>query len=343
MFKNIFLKYFFSFFLIILFGFALILGSLSYISIITSSVALLFGAVLAICLAVAFVSVYFITKTITDPLKDLSSALKKLSDGDLSARLPETPSYPLFSEFNQMAESLRAAKNARGSFIANISHDLKNPMTSISGFIDGILDGTIPENKREHYLNVVSSEIKRLSRLLTDLLDLSKIESGERKFKIQAFDIAESARRVLISLEDRINEKALDVELVCENDSIYASADADAIYETMYNICDNAVKFSKDRGKLKISIAPADDAKLLICIFNEGQGISPSDIPYIFDRSYRTDISRKIDRSGSGLGMHIAKTIIEAHGESICVESEYGKNCCFKFTLTKADRRKEVL
>ncbi len=283
---------------------------------------------------------YFISKKSTFSISELKKAMERISVGDYSVRLGEKAL--LSKEFNAMALKLETERKDQSAFISNTVHDLKSPMTAAVGFIDGILDGTIPEEKREHCLNIVSHEIKRVSKLASGLSELSKAEAGMRKFNIIPFDVAESARMILISLERRINEKKLDIEFVAESDKMYANADADAIYEVMYNIVDNAIKFSKDGGLLSVSISTSDE-KLLISIYNEGDGIRPEDLPYVFDRFYRTETSQKRDRSGSGLGMHIAKTIIDAHGESIYVESEYGKNCCFKFTLTKSDMRKGVL
>jgi len=264
---------------------------------------------------------------------EILKAMRRISDGDYSVRLDSIS--PLSAEFNAMALKLESDRNEQSALISNTVHDLKSPITAAAGFIDGILDGTIPEEKRDHCLKIVSIELKRMSRLASCLSELSKIESGIRKFNFAPFDVAESARTVLISLEQRINDKKLDIEFLSETDKMYAEADADAIHEVMYNIIENAIKFSKDGGLLSVSIK-SNDQKLLISIYNEGDGISPEDIPHVFDRFFRTENSQRTDKSGSGLGMHIAKTVINAHGEQIQAESEYGKNCCFSFTLKKS-------
>jgi signal transduction histidine kinase len=206
-------------------------------------------------------------------------------------------------------------------------------MTSISGFIDGILDGVIPPEKHHYYLQIVSGEIHRLSRLVTSLLDLSRIQAGERKFTPVQFDVCETARQILISFEQKIDAKRLEVEFECDEDKMIAIADHDAIYQVLYNLCDNAVKFASDGGLLAVRLKYAKGRKITVEIFNEGQGISQNDINYVFERFYKSDKSRGLNKNGAGLGLFIAKTIIDAHGGRIWVESEYGKNCCFAFEI----------
>jgi signal transduction histidine kinase len=179
----------------------------------------------------------------------------------------------------------------------------------------------------------VSKEVHRLSRLVSSLLDLSRIQAGDRKFVMKSFDICEMARLILISFEKQIDEKRLEVEFECENDRMQVLADRDAIHQVFYNVCDNAVKFAEDGGKFRISVRRAKGRKVHVSIYNEGQGISPADINYVFERFYKSDKSRGLNKNGTGLGLFISKTIIESHNEQIWVESEYGKNCCFTFSL----------
>jgi signal transduction histidine kinase len=207
-------------------------------------------------------------------------------------------------------------------------------MTSISGFIDGILDGVIPPEQHKYYLQIVSGEVKRLSRLVNSLLDLSRIQAGERKFTPVSFDICEMGRQILISFEQKIDAKGLCVEFDCFEDRINVVADHDAIYQVFYNVCDNAVKFSSEGAKYRISIKKGKGKKIIVEVFNEGQGIPPEEMNFVFERFYKLDKSRGLNKNGTGLGLFIAKTIIAAQGESIWAESEYGKNCCFCFSLT---------
>lgn len=288
-------------------------------------------------LVAALIAVYFISEKVIGPLKEISKAAKSFAMGKFDVRVPvrgKDEVAELAVAFNNMAESLNNYDLMRNTFMSNVSHDLRTPMTSISGFIDGILDGVIPPEKHTYYLQVVSDEVKRLSRLVASLLDLSRIQAGERKFTMGDFDICEMGRQILISFEQKINEKHLNVEFSCDEDEMQAVADRDAIYQIFYNLCDNAVKFSAEGGTLDVSIKKLKNKKLLVSVYNDGQGISPNDLPYVFERFYKSDKSRGLNKSGVGLGLFIAKTIIDAHDEKIWAESEYGKNCRFNFTLS---------
>ncbi len=293
------------------------------------------GAILWVLLA-ALIAVYFVSEKVVAPLREISFAAKRCAAGHFDVRVSVRGSdevSEVAQAFNNMAESLDNYDNMRNTFMSDVSHDLRSPMTSISGFIDGILDGVIPPEQHKYYLQIVSSEIKRLSRLVSSLLDLSRIQAGERKFTMGAFDVCELSRRILISFEQKIDAKKLDVEFDVQEDRMNAYADSDAIYQVLYNLCDNAVKFSHEGGKLSIKISRIKGRKLLISVYNEGQGISSEDVAYVFERFYKGDKSRGLNKSGAGLGLFISKTIIDAHNEKIWVESEHGKNCCFRFTL----------
>lgn len=287
----------------------------------------------------ALIAVYFISERIIGPLKAMSRAAKMFASGKFDVRVPvlggQDEVAELAAAFNSMADSMQNLENMRRTFLANVSHDLRTPMTTISGFIDGILDGAIPKEKHEYYLNIIATEVKRLSRLVTSLLDISRIQAGERKFNMEVFDICEMARQILISFEQKIDEKKLDVEFDCEDDTICVNADHDAIYQIFYNICDNAVKFSRPEGKYRIGIH-VKDKKAVISVYNEGKGIAYEDQPYVFERFYKSDKSRGLDKTGVGLGLYIAKSIIDAHQEEIFLNSVPGEFCEFVFTLEHA-------
>ena len=293
----------------------------------------------------ALIAIYFITERVISPLRDMSRAAKRMAVGQFDVRVPvrgKDEVAELAVAFNQMAGALDNLERMRNSFVANVSHDLRTPMTTIAGFIDGILDGVIPPEQEKHYLQVVSEEIRRLSRLVTALLDVSRLQAGDRKFDMKPFDICEMGRLILISFEKKIDEKALDVEFDCDEDRMFVLADRDAIHQILYNICDNAVKFASERGKLKMSFtwASADGnrrRKAVVKVYNEGQGIPAEDLPFVFERFYKSDKSRSLDKTGVGLGMFISKTIIDAHGETISVASDYGRYCEFTFTLARTD------
>ena len=284
---------------------------------------------------VSFFAVYFISERMTYPLKQMSRAAKSFAQGKFDVRVPvrgEDEVAELAIAFNNMAMSLEKMEENRNMFLSNVSHDLRTPMTTISGFIDGILTGAIPPSKQEYYLEIVSGEVKRLSRLVSSLLDITRLQSGEKKIVKTSFDICEMARQVLISCEDRIEKKHLDVSFVTDDDSMNVFADHDAIHQILYNLVDNAVKFSFEKGMLDLSIVKRDK-KIFVSVKNTGEGISKDELPYVFDQFYKSDKSRGLDKTGLGLGLYICKTIIDRHGEEIWVKSEEGAWCEFVFTL----------
>ena len=292
----------------------------------------------------AVVAIYFLTDRIIHPLKSMTNAAKSFARGDFSTRVTvygNDEVSELAEAFNNMAESLDSFEKMRNSFLANVSHDLRTPMTTIAGFIDGINSGAIPPEKHEYYLGVISNEVHRLSRLVTDLLDISRLESGERKFNFERFDIAEMARIILISFEKKIDEKNLDVIFEADEDEIAVIADKDAIHQVLYNLCHNAIKFAKDGGKFAISITKDINKKVRVSVYDEGMGISGEDLTLVFDRFYKTDKSRGLDKNGVGLGLYICKTIIDAHGERIHAESPNENGAEFWFTLPLADPKKK--
>lgn len=292
-------------------------------------------------LIVALVAVYFISKRISAPLHEMSKAAKNFANGNFEERVPvrgHDEVAKLAVAFNNMADKLSDVENQRRSFLSNIAHDLRTPMTTISGFIDAILDGAIPPEKYDHYLATIGSEVKRLSRLVSLLLDITRIEAGARKFNFESVDICEIARQIFISNEQRLKDKKLDVEFECDDDNMYVKADRDAVHQCLYNLCDNAVKFSREGGKYRVSVKNIEH-KIYVSVFNEGIGIEESELSNVFDRFYKSDKSRGLDKSGLGLGLYIVKTIINAHGGEIWVKSRYGENCEFVFTLLPAEKK----
>ena len=285
----------------------------------------------------SFVAIYFITEKIVSPLRQMSFATKQFAAGKFDVRISvegEDEIAELATAFNTMAQSLSEIEYTRSNFIASVSHDLRTPMASISGFIDGILDGAIPPEKHTYYLNIIGQEVRRLSRLVSQLLDISRMEAGNRKFEKTPFDICEMARIILLSFESKIDSKKLDVEFNAPEGKLYVYSDKDAINQVIYNICENAVKFSNEGGKYRITVSD-EGSFVRVGVYNEGMGISPEDLPHIFERFYKSDKSRGLDKTGVGLGLYICSTIMDHLGEKIYVESEYGKYCCFVAEITK--------
>ncbi len=284
----------------------------------------------------ALVILYLFCEHVAGPLREMGHVTKRFAKGEFDSRVTVEGNDEIASlgiAFNQMADSLEQLETMRNSFISNVSHDLRTPMTTILGFVEGITSGAIPPDKHEYYLGIIAGEVRRLSRLVTELLDLSRLQSGTRKFNFSNFDICEMARLILIANEQRIDEKRLDVVFDAEADNMLVCGDRDAIHQVLYNLCDNAIKFAKEGGIFSLKIVKEGKKKLALTVFNEGEGIPESEIPFVFDRFYKTDKSRGRDKSGAGLGLYIAKTIMDAHKETLTLESREGEYCAFTFTL----------
>lgn len=294
-------------------------------------------------MVISMVCVYFLTEKSVTPLRNMTTAAKKFAGGDFSTRIEvkgRDEIAQLSDSFNNMAQQLEKLEDTRRTFLVNVAHDLRTPMTTIGGFVDAIRDGTIPADKQEYYLTLISDEVKRLSRLVSQLLDVSRIEAGDRKFNFENFDICEMGRMILISFESKLEEKRLDVEFDVENDNMYAYGDKDAIHQVFYNICHNAIKFSYEGGKYRIRINRMDH-KIYVSVYNEGIGMTEEDLPNVFERFYKSDKSRGLDKTGVGMGMYITKTIMNAHEQDIWVKSVYKEYCEFVFTLKEGEKKKK--
>lgn len=292
----------------------------------------IFAAIIPIVLI--FFAEYALTYRLIRPLKQMSEAAKRMAKGDFSRRIPvisDDEIGDLSISFNNMTNSLVQLESMRRSFIGNVSHELRTPMTTIGGFIDGILDGTINEEMQGHYLKIVSDEIKRLSRLVESMLCLAKLESGEQKINPQKFDIFKITRNIVVSQERRLSEKNIEVIGLDEGESTLI-ADYDLIYQVIFNLVDNAIKFVNNKGKIIFSITN-DEAGLEFSIKNTGSFIEREELMYIFDRFYKADKSRSVNKNGTGLGLYISKTIIEIHGGKIFADSKEGEFTEFKFRI----------
>lgn len=286
-------------------------------------------------LLVMSLALYGINYRLTKPLKLMSEAARAMARGDFSRRIPVTSDDEigeLAVSFNQMTNSLVRLEETRKDFIANVSHELKTPMTTIAGFIDGIIDGTIEQEKSKHYLEIVSGEIKRLSRMVQSMLSLARLESGEFTLKTEQFDFRELVLSVVISQEQRIEQKKINVNGLDELPSVSLNADKDMIYRVIYNLVDNAVKFTDENGTISFKVR-ADSKKLVFRIQNTGKGIPKNDLPYVFERFYKVDKSRSANKNSTGLGLYIVKTIVKNHGGSISVSSAENEFTAFEVTL----------
>ena len=293
-------------------------------------------SLLVILIAVVVMSVS--TRNQCQPLKEMAQAAREFGHGNLKARVrtggKNTEEVDeLAVAFNAMAASLEKSEYQRQEFVANVSHELKTPMTTIGGYVDGILDGTIPPERHRYYMQIVSDETKRLSRLVRSMLDISKLhDTGSiPEEKKSRFDVEEAMGQVLISFEQQINDKRLDVNVDIPEHPTYTRADQDAITQVIYNLIDNAVKFCAEGAQLGLKIREGG-GKIYISVSNQGQTIPSEELPLVFDRFHKTDKSRTQNRDGWGLGLYIVKTIVCSHGENISVSSREGKTE-FTFTL----------
>ena len=291
-----------------------------------------------IATAVSSVAIYFVTARMTKPLREMAAAAKSFSTGDFTVRVPaegEDEIAQLARSFNHMADSMADLESVRRSFIANVSHELKTPMMTIGGFIDGILDGTVPEEKRKQYLEIVSEEVKRLSRLVKSMLSIARIEAGDMKLNPTDFDINELVCRTVFAFEQKIEEKKLEI-LGLESDEVFVNADNDLIHQVVYNLIDNAVKFANEGGCISFSYS-VKDGSVFVSVKNTGNGIAQQELPRLFDRFYKTDKSRSLDKSGVGLGLYIVQTIVNQHKGDLLVKSVEGEYTEFSFSLPETD------
>ena len=283
---------------------------------------------------VVVIFVYFIAGRLSAPIIQIADVSRRLGKGDFSVQLPKYDIYEmqeLANAFNDMAASLKNYDTMRNSFIANVSHELRTPMTSIGGFIDGILDGTIPPEQHEYYLRIISSEVARLTRLVRSMLNLAKIEAGELKLNCTKFSVLEPIVDTLVTFEKRLEAKSIEIRGL-DTDRYNLYADNDLIHQVMYNLIENAIKFVDENGYIEFnfdSVGPMT----VIAIRNSGEGLSEDELPLVFDRFYKTDKSRGLDATGVGLGLNIVRSIIRLHGGEIMVRSVKGEYTEFVFTV----------
>ena len=303
---------------------------------------------LAICVVAAFVvlfSSYYTAKRIINPFVDMNHIVQCYSKGDFSQRIPvqgKDEASQLGRSFNEMADQLKNLEVTRQSFVANVSHELRSPLTSMKGFLEAMMDGTIPPEEHDHYIDIVLSETRRMTAMVNDLLDLARIESGIITVNYEVFDINELIRRTLITFEARISEKQMELDVRFANEQSFVYADSNQISQVLRNLIDNAIKYSPEGRTLLVSTY-ALRKEVYVTIRDTGVGIPAEDVPHIFDRFYKVEKAHTPSpQVGSGLGLAIVKKIIEAHGQSITVKSARGKGTQFTFTLEKANTLKRV-
>ena len=297
----------------------------------------LFFYVAIAVLVVSMLAASFLSRMQVRPLGQMADAARRFGRGELGVRVEESPKNTseindLARAFNTMVDSLESSERRRQEFVANVSHELKTPMTTIGGYIDGMLDGTIPPEKQQHYMQIVSGEVRRLSRLVRNMLDISRLQAmGVEESRMTRFDLGELMSDVIITFEQKINGKGLNVDVELPDRPVWVKAERDGITQVVYNLLDNAIKFCPQGGKLGLFLA-LEGGKAKVTVQNSGPTIDPNELPLLFDRFHKADKSRSADREGWGLGLYIAKTIVGAYGGDIWATSENGVTN-FIFTL----------
>ncbi len=288
-----------------------------------------------VVLMISFMASSVTTMRQIQPIREMATATRQYAEGNFDIRLNDYGRRDeigeLASSFNNMAEKLQQTERQRREFIANISHELKTPMTTIAGYTDGILDGTIPPENEHKYLQIISDESRRLSRMVRRMLDMSQLQAMDPLRSGSHFDICESMRRVLISMEKKITDRDLDVEADIPDEPILVLGDNDMITQVIYNLLENATKFARAGSTLYLGVEPLD-GKARVTVRNLGDTIPAQELPLLFERFHKSDKSRSEDKDGVGLGLYIVKTILEQHREKINVTSEDGVTT-FSFSL----------
>ena len=289
-----------------------------------------------VVLMIAFMASSITAMRQVQPIREMVQATRQYAEGDFDVRMKDYGQRDemgeLAASFNNMAESLQQTERQRREFIANISHELKTPMTTIAGYTDGILDGTIPPENERQYLQIISDESRRLSRLVRRMLDVSQLQVMDPLKSGSHFDICESMRRVLISMEKKITDRHLDVDADIPEEPILVRGDNDMITQVIYNLLENATKFAREGTTLYLGVTTID-GKARVTVRNLGDTIPAEELPLLFERFHKSDKSRSEDKDGVGLGLYIVKTILEQHKEKINVTSENGVTT-FAFSLS---------
>lgn len=288
-----------------------------------------------ISLVMAVFLLYFTSKRISRPLKEMSVIAKAMSKGQFDKKVDISSNDEigqLSQSFNYMAQELESLENMRKSFVENVSHEFKSPLTSINGFIQGMIDGTIPREEFDKYLALVSQEIKRLSKMSKELLELSQLENRSMVIKKSPFDVNELIRKVIINHETIISEKGIDIDVGFKEHNLWVVGDEEKILQVLNNLLDNAIRFVDTGGSISFA-TDSDDNRAYISIQDNGCGIPKEEIKYIWDRFYKVDKARTYDKTGTGLGLSIVKGIIQQHNQEIWAESDPGKGTRFTFTL----------
>ena len=314
--------------------------ALDDISVMTSTVFQMVLITFGLIALAAMLTTFFMSNNILLPVKQMKDAAEAITKGDFSQEIQRT-SYDEIGElahsFNVMAKELQAVDTLQSDFIANISHDFRSPLTSIKGYVEAMLDGTIPEEQFSKYLNIVLGEANRLTKMTNNVLDLTKMENGQIELNPTNFDINEMIVQLALSLEGRIEEKKIQMSFQFLQEKLFVTADLDLIQRVVYNLLDNALKFTEEGDSISVETSVVG-RKAHVVIADTGIGISEESLPHVFERFHKGDKSRGQNKLGAGLGLAIVKQIMLTHHEDITVHSKEGEGTEFTFTLPLAYR-----
>lgn len=325
-------------------GYVLAFSDATAITVFSNAILSIFMICAGTMITVSSVVSIIVTGRLTTPLRNISDAARRFSQGDFGARVNvegDDEVAQLATTFNQMASFVEKNEKSRSSFVANIAHELRTPMTSIKGFVDGMLDGTIPPAMQERYLTVISDEVGRLARLTNSMLDISKLESGEFIMNVDNYNIWDTIAAIAFAFETRIEDSNITLKGFAPS-KVMVNADKDLIHQVVYNIFDNALKFTPKDGYIAFNVTEDKSVgKVTVKIRNSGDGISKEALPYIFERFYKEDSSRSVHTRGAGIGLYISKTLVQRSGGDIWAESEEGEYTEFIFTVPSAKNTKQ--
>lgn len=308
---------------------------------------LLGGIVVLLAIAEGFLFVLINYKMLILPIKQINETAKKLSNGECSVRtsvkLADEEIKRLGKTTNHIADEFESLEQMRKSFVANASHELRSPLTSMQGFLQAILDGTIAYEDSEKYLKIVLNETKRLNSLITSMLDLSRMESGKYPLTMSRFEVNAVIRQIVERFEPNLLKKELQLDVDFARSASFVYADKDKIIQVLVNLIDNAIKYSPAYSRILVT-THIHGEKIYIAVKDQGFGISKKDQMLIWDRFYMADKARTPNKSkGTGLGLSIVKKIIDDHKEAIRIESNKGAGASFIFTLSLFDSDKHKI
>lgn len=298
---------------------------------------------LAILLVLSMIILYFFTEIVYRPLRKITNATMQYASGNYHYPLQIDSSDEmgfLAASLSYMADEIAKNEDNQKKLVANVSHDFRSPLTSIRGYLEAMLDGTIPPENYEKYLTIVLNETERLTKLTNSLLTLNNLNTAGTVLELSDFDINQVIRNSVASFESVCKPKNISIKLVLTGDTMYVHADISKIQQVLYNLIDNAIKFSNKDSSIKIETSEKG-SKLFVSVRDYGVGIPKESLNLIWNRFYKTDTSRGRDKKGTGLGLSITKEIIRSHNENINVISTEGVGTEFIFTLQKSEKEDE--